>query len=242
MMRSRFLFFLALCSAASAQDFSARYPAGSLTTREQADQAIAAAEQEEKRVKQVYDERDRECYRQFLVNDCREKVRRERELARRDARRVELEAKDLKRKLDNDELQRQRAEKQQQQPAEDEARKAREAAARTDTQQRQEKAAAAKPNLTPEQIERNKAEYDRKQQEHAQRLAKDQQRASESSKNVAEYQQKQADAAKRAEANEAERKKREERRAQRKLDLEKKEAEREALRQRAEQAAQTLPR
>lgn len=242
MMRWLFLSSLFLCSAAFAQDFAARYPAGSITTREQADQAIAAAEKEERRVKEVYDERDRECYQKFLVNDCREKVRREREIARRDARRVEVEAKDLKRKLDNDELLRQRAEQQQKQPAEDEARKAREAATRKDTQQRQEKAAAAKPNLTPEQIERNKADLERKQQEHAQRLEKEQQRASESSKNVAEYEQKQADAAKRAEANEVERKKREERREKRKQDLEKKEAEREALRQRAEEAAQTLPR
>ena len=241
-MRWLFLSCLVFCSAASAQDFAARYPAGSITTREQADQAIAAAAKEDKRVKQVYDERDRECYRQFLVNDCREKVRRERELARRHVRRVEVEAKDLKRKLDNDELQRQRAEQQQRQPVEDEARKAREAAARSDTQQRQEKAGAAKPNLTPEQIERNKADLERKQQEHAQRLAKEQQRATESPKNVAEYEQKQVDAAKRAEANEAERKKREERRVQRKQDLEKKEAEREALRQRAEEAAQTMPR
>ncbi|HTN48153.1 MAG TPA: hypothetical protein VMK32_01860 [Burkholderiaceae bacterium] len=230
---------LVAASTAHAQDFLSRYPSGSITTRQQADQAIAAAQKEQARLKQVYDERDKDCYRQILVNDCREKVRRERESARNDVHRVELEAKDLKRKLDYEDLQRKRAEQQEGQPAADEARKAREAAARADTQQRQDKAAAAKPGLTSEEIERNKADLERKQQEHAQRLAKEQQHAAEAPKKVTEYEQKQADAAKRAEANAVERKKREERRAQRKQDLAKKEAEREALRKKAEEAGVT---
>ena len=117
-----------------AADFAEQYPPGSITTRAQADQAIAAAEQEQARQKQVFDQRDQDCYRQILVNDCREKVRRERERARREVRRVELEAKDLRSKLDEEDLQRKRAEQQKQQPATDEARRAK--AAEAQKQQR----------------------------------------------------------------------------------------------------------
>src|SRR4249920_4166926 len=201
------------CAGAIAADFAEQYPPGSITTRAQADQAIAAAEKEQTRLKQVFDQRDQDCYRQILVNDCREKVRRDRETARRDVRRVEVEAKDLRRKLEQEDNERKRAEQQRQQPATDAAREAKAAEA----QKRQDKAAGgAKPPATEEEIARNRAEYERKQKEHADRLAKEQQRATENAKNVAEYEQKQADAAKRAEANAAERKKREERRAQHK--------------------------
>ena len=149
-----------LCAGVFAADFAERYPPGSITTRAQADQAIAAAEQEQARQKQVFDQRDQDCYRQILVNDCREKVRREREGARREVRRVELEAKDLRRKLDEEDLQRKRAEQQKQQPATDEARRARAAEAQ---KQNDKAAGGAKPPATEEEIARNRAEYERKQ-------------------------------------------------------------------------------
>ncbi len=118
-------FLLTLClllpAVAAAQDFGARFPAGSITTREQASQALEAAEKEHARVQMEFDARDAQCYREILVNDCRSKVRRDRELARREARRVELEAKDTQRRLDHEDLMRRRAEQEKQQAAEAEA-------------------------------------------------------------------------------------------------------------------------
>ena len=49
------------CAGVFAADFAERYPPGSITTRAQADQAIAAAEQEQARQKQVFDQRDQDC-------------------------------------------------------------------------------------------------------------------------------------------------------------------------------------
>jgi hypothetical protein len=104
---------------ARAEDFATRYPAGSITTREQADAVIKAAREEEDRQKKLFDARDAECYRAILVNDCREKVRRERELARREVQRAELEAKDTKRRLDQEDLARRRAEEERQRAAQE---------------------------------------------------------------------------------------------------------------------------
>jgi hypothetical protein len=86
------LIALLVAALASAQEFSARFPPGSITTREQADQAIEAAQKEEARLEKEFSAREAECYRGFFVNDCREKVRVDRELARRDVRRIEVEA------------------------------------------------------------------------------------------------------------------------------------------------------
>lgn len=240
-------FLLTLClllpAVVAAQDFGSRFPAGSITTREQASQALSAAEKEYARVQMEFDARDAQCYREILVNDCRSKVRRDRELARREVRRVELEAKDTQRRLDHEDLMRRRAEQDKQQAAEAEARRAQEAKSRSAAEQRQQKAdETSKGTLTPEEVERNRAEYERKQKEHAARLAKEQQEAAQRAQNAAEYQKKQEEAAKRAEVNAAERKRREERRAERKKELERKEADREAIRKRAEEAAAALPR
>src|SRR4029450_4439856 len=209
---------LALLSiSAAAEEFSARYPAGSITTREQADAAVKATQQEEQRLHKLYADRDAACYGQFLVNDCREKVRRERELALRDGKRVEVEAKDTRRRLDQQDLERRRAEEQKQREATAGEREQREKAARSGLEQRQSQSAdRAAGAITPEQAARNQAEYERKQKEHAERVAKEQQRAAQSSQNAAEYKQKQVDAAKHAEESAAERKQREEKRAERK--------------------------
>ena len=82
----------------------------------------------------------RQCYREILVNDCRSKVRRDRELARREAQRVELEAKNTQRRLDHEDLMRRRAEQEKQQAAEAEARRANEEKSRSEAEQRQQKA------------------------------------------------------------------------------------------------------
>jgi hypothetical protein len=234
---------LALPALAQTAAFGERFPAGSIGTRSQADAAIAAASAEESRLAREFDARDAECLTRFLVNDCKEKVRRERELALRDVRRVELEARDTRRRLDQEDLARRRAEQAQAEAAEAQARRDREAAAAASQRERQQKATeAAKPALTEDEAARNRAEFERKQQEHAARLAKEQQAAGEPARNAEEYQRKQAEAAKRAEASAAERKRREDKRAERKRELAQKEAEREAIRKRAADAAAGLPR
>jgi hypothetical protein len=243
-MRLLILAILVLLTGhARAEDFAARFPPGSITTREQADAAVRAAQQEEARQKKLFDAREAECYRAVLVNDCREKVRHERELTRREVRRIELEAKDAKRRIDQEELAKRRAEEEKQRAALEAGRADKEAAARKQTEQRSSEAAAkAAGGKTPEEAVQNRANYDRKQQEHADKLAKEQQDAAKHAQNAAEYKQKQADAAKRAQDAEVERKKREARREERKQTMEKKEAEREALRKRAEEAAASAPR
>lgn len=244
-MRSTLFLLLLSCVAGAAlsQEFGARYPAGSIATREQADRAIKAAQQEEERLRKLYEARDTECYSRFLVNDCREKVRRERELALRDVRRVEVDAKGTRRKLDQEDLERRRAEDRKQQQSTAAEREQREKAQSDALDQRKSDAAErAAGATTPDQAARNKADYERRQKEHADRLAQEQARAAERAANAAAYQDKQAEAAKRAETNAAEVKRREERRAERKKALEQKEAEREALRKKAEEAAATLPR
>jgi hypothetical protein len=236
------LVLVLLTGQARAEDFATRFPQGSITTREQADAALKAGQLEEERQRKLFDARDAECYRAILVNDCREKVRRERELARRDVQRIELEAKDTKRRLDQQDLAKRRAEEEKQRAAEEAGRADKEAAARKQAEQRSSEAAAKAAAKTPGEAEQNRADYERKQQEHAAKLKQEQQDAAKRAQNAAEYQQKQVDAAKRAADAEAERKKREARRVERKQVLEKKEAEREALRKRAEEAAASATR
>ncbi len=157
-MRLLILVVLTLLTGhARAEDFAVRFPAGSITTREQADAALKAAQQEEERQKKLFDARDAECYRAILVNDCREKVRRERELARREVQRIELEAKDTKRRLDQQDLAKRRAEEDKQRAAEEAGRADKEAAARKQAEQRSSEAAAKAAPKTPEQ-EANRTE------------------------------------------------------------------------------------
>ncbi|MCU0769271.1 MAG: hypothetical protein MUD07_07785 [Burkholderiaceae bacterium] len=137
------LLLLTLPALAQTAGFGERFPAGSIGTRSQADAAIAAANAEEARLAREFDARDAECLTRFLVNDCKEKVRRERELALRDVRRVELEARDTRRRLDQEDLARRRAEQAQAEAAEAQARRDREAASAASQRERQQKAAGA---------------------------------------------------------------------------------------------------
>jgi len=235
---------LLLALPAAAQDFLARFPAGSITTREQAEAALAAAGKEQTRIEQEFAARDAECYRRFLVNECRDTVRRERELARRDVRRVELEAGDTRRRLDQQEAEQRRAAQREQHEAQDRQRDQRAGEApqpsggiASPPQARPPAAGSASKPLTDEEIARNRAEYDAKQKAHAERLAREQAEAGTRAQNAEAYRQKQAEAEKRAADNEAERKLREQRRARRAEEMKRKEAEREAIRQRAAEAA-----
>lgn len=250
MYRPFSLLMLVLAAApVDAQDIAARFPVGSITTREQADVALAATRQEEARIDQEYAARDAECYRKFMVNDCRDKVRREKELARREVKRVELEAGNTRRLLDQQDAEQRRNAQQQQHEARDRERPrsadggggnaVEGSAAAPAPRQPATGKTAARPStpLSAEEVARNRAEHDAKQKAHAERLAREQAEAGTRAGNAAVYQQKQADAAQRAADSEQRRKEREARRAKRNEDLKQKEAEREQLRQRAADAA-----
>jgi hypothetical protein len=95
----------------AASDFGTRYPAGSIRDAEQAQAVLKEADAEMARIGQSARERDAECLRGFLVNSCRDDVRREKELAEREVRRVRVEARDLQRRIDAEKVAKRRADK-----------------------------------------------------------------------------------------------------------------------------------
>lgn len=220
---------LPLAFSAAASDFSSRYPAGSIRDTAAAQTALKDAEAELARIAQNAKARDAECFRGFFVNSCRDDVRREKELAEREVKRVQLEANDFKRRLDAEELKKRRAE-QSQAGAIDDAKRTQEGAAaraasdarEADSKQRNEDAAkrstGALPTVEPQRPP-----------------AKDRLTAEERAENVRKYQQKQEEAAKRATEAEAQRKQNEQRRAERRKQIEEREAQREAVRKKAEE-------
>lgn len=213
---------VAAAAAAGASEFGRRFPTGSITDRAGAQQALREAEAEEARVARDFAAREAECYQAFLVNRCREEVRRDRLDAERELRRVKVEANDLQRKLD----------------AQDAAKK------RTETAERPAKAPQAsdgKPRpgreIPPEEAARNRAEYEKRIADHAKQQAEEQARAVEHADNARQYRDKQAEADRRAKVKEEERRKNEERRAERRRKVESQEAQREEVRRKAEEAA-----
>ncbi|MCK6428282.1 MAG: hypothetical protein L6Q72_04275, partial [Burkholderiaceae bacterium] len=94
-------------------ELAAQFPAGSIRTREDATRALAAARTEAAAVEEAYAAEQQRCAQAFFVNRCQDEARRTRELALREVRRVELEARDTQRRLDAEERARRRA----QQPA-----------------------------------------------------------------------------------------------------------------------------
>lgn len=229
-LRSHFLavvMLLALPVAAS--DFGTNYPAGSIRDSAAAQAALKAADAEMARIVQDEKRREAECYRGFLVNSCRDNVRRERQLAEREVRRVQLEAHDLQRRLDSEQVAERRAQEAEARAAEDAQRPQKEAAAR-----------AANEARTAELQRRNAAENEQRggtsSSGQERRPTQDRLTAAERAENVRKYQQKQLQAEKRAEEKEAERKKNEQRRAEKRKQIAQREAEREAVRKKAAEA------
>jgi hypothetical protein len=216
------MLLLVAAATAGASEFGRRFPAGSINDRARAEQALREAEAEEARVAQDSAAREAECYRAFLVNKCREEVRRDRLDAERELRRVKIEAGDLQRKLDAQEAARRRAEAAQR-PAE--------APQPSDREPRPGR------GITPEEAARNRAEYDKRIADHEKQRAEEQARAGERADNAREYREKQAEAERRAKEKDAERRKNEERRAERRRQIELQEAQREEVRRKAEAAA-----
>ena len=89
-MRQLWLLMAVWVLPVAASDFGARYPAGSIRDAEQAQAVLKEADAEMTRIGQSAKERDAECLRKFLVNSCRDDVRREKQLAEREVRRVRV--------------------------------------------------------------------------------------------------------------------------------------------------------
>lgn len=212
---------------ARASDFGARYPAGSITDAARAETALREAEAEQSRIERDSRAREAECHKEFLVNRCRDAVRRDKLTAERELRRVRVEAHDLQRRLDAEAAAHRRAEaaaKGDQPPGAGPARTPR-------------KDVSAGASLSPEEEARNRAEYEKRIADKQKEAAREQAKAQERADNVRAYREKQEEAERRAQQNAAERKRAEERRAERRKQIEAQEAQREEVRRRAEEAA-----
>ena len=101
---------LAAAFPAFGSEFGTRYPTGAIKDRAQAEQALREADTEAARIEREAAAREAECHQRFLVNQCRDAVRRDTLIAEQELRRVRVEAHDLQRKLDAEEAARKRAE------------------------------------------------------------------------------------------------------------------------------------
>ena len=219
-MRQLWLLMAVWVLPVAASDFGARYPAGSIRDAEQAQAVLKEADAEMTRIEQSAKERDAECLRKFLVNSCRDDVRREKQLAEREVRRVRVEARDLQRRIDAEKVAKQRADKAAALAAEEAKRaqneeKAREASKVREPQVKRPDSVAVKessPGLQPGQ----------------EKLT-----AAERAENARKFQEKQEQAQKRAQEMEVERKENEQRRIEKRKQIEEREAEREAIRKKA---------
>ena len=226
---------MVLTLPAAASDFGARYPAGSIVDAAAAQAALKEADAEMAEIARRAKVREAECYRGFFVNSCRDDVRRERELAEREVRRVRVEAGDLQRRIDAEQVAKKRDEKEAARAVEDAQRpqkdqKARAAAKAREPEMQTRAPAVAKERAPSQAVPAKSVAPDRPPQD---RLT-----AAERAENVRKYQQKQEQALKRAQEIEVERKENELRRAEKRKQVEQREAEREAIRKKAAESIQ----
>ena len=216
----------------AASDFGARYPAGSIRDVEQAQAVLKEADAEMARIAQTAKERDAECLRGFLVNSCRDNVRREKELAEREVKRVRVEARDLQRRIDAEKVAKRRADKAAALAAEEAMRTQSEEKARTSSKAREPQAKRPDPTAAKEG---SHASTGREQsaQTDGRRPAQERLTAAERAENARKFQQKQEQAQRRAQEMEVERKENEQRRIEKRKQIEQREAEREAIRKKA---------
>ena len=231
-MRRLWLLMAVWVFPVAASDFGARYPVGSIRDAEQAQAVLKEADAEMARIAQSAKERDAECLRGFLVNSCRDDVRREKELAEREVRRVRVEARDLQRRIDAEKVAKRRADKAAALATEEATRAASEEKARAASKAREPQVkrpdpATAKDGSPASTGRAQNAEPD------GRRPAQEKLTAAERTENARKFQQKQEQAQKRAQEMDVERKENEQRRIEKRKQIEQREAEREAIRKKA---------
>lgn len=226
-MKSWFVLFTLIAAPAVAQDFGARYPAGSIRDGVQAQVVLKEADAEMARIAQHAKARDAECLRGFFVSSCREDVRREKELAEREVRRVRVEARDVQRRIEAERVAKRRSDDEAARAAEDAQRPQKESRAR-DAAKAREAAAKQREAVAPKEgAPGQTTEQDRSHQTQSRMTAE------ERAENARKFQQKQAQAQKHAQAQETKRNENEQRRAERRKRIEEQEAAREEIRKKA---------
>lgn len=227
---------LAALLPAVASEFGDRYPTGAIKDRAQAERALLEGDAEAARIEREGKARDAECYKRFLVNRCREEVRRDTLAAERELRRVRVEAHELQRQVEAQESARKRTESAERpgKTADDGPVGASRAGP---TPSPATRGAPSAGGITPEEAARNREAYEKRVAERQKKSAEEAARAAEGADNAAQYREKQAQAAERARQKEEERKKNEARRAERRKQIEAQEAQRAEVRRKAEEAA-----
>jgi colicin import membrane protein len=231
-MRRLWLLMAVWMLPVAASDFGTRYPAGSIRDAEQAQAVLKEADAEMTRIGQSARERDAECLRKFLVNSCRDDVRREKELAEREVRRVRVEARDLQRRIDAEKVAKRRADKAAALAAEEAKRAQNAEKARATSKAREPQVKRPDPVATKEGSPAS-ASRAQNAEPHARQPGQEKLTAAERAENARKFQQKQEQAQKRAQEMEVERKENEQRRIEKRKQIEQREAEREAIRKKA---------
>ena len=223
--------FLLVALPVAAQQFGARYPAGSIRDEVQAQAVLKEADAEMTRIARDAKTRDAECLRGFMVNSCREDVRRAKELAEREVRRVRVEARDVKRRIEAERVAKRRAEQQAAREAQDaqrpqKASKTPSAAKERGSDAKQRDSRDLKTGGTTQATREGAAPV------HA-RSVQPRMTAEERAENVRKYQEKQEQAQTRAQEQEAKRIENEQRRIEKRKQIEAQEAAREEIRKKA---------
>jgi hypothetical protein len=151
----------------TALDLDKLYPAGSIDTAAQAEQALADAGALRQSVEAKYKSESARCAHVFLATECQNKARRAHMLGETQAHRVEVEAHDLQRKLAAQQRATQRDAQQQQWQQEEAQRPEKEREAQRSAQQRVDKAAQDEQDRLRQQ-EQAPANRERYQQRNAQ--------------------------------------------------------------------------
>ena len=230
-MRILFALLSLIAMPAVAQDFGARYPAGSIRDEAQAGAVLKEADAEMARIARDASARDSECLRGFLVNSCRDDVRRDKELAEREVRRVRVEARDVQRRVEAERVAKRRADEQAERAIQDAQRPQQESRARDASKARE---AYAKQRDVPA-VKPGKGEpaSEGKTGEKSRAVAQPRMSAEERAENARKFQQKQEQAQKRAQEQESKRIENEQRRAEKRKQIEAREAAREEVRRKA---------
>ena len=217
---------------AAASEFGDRYPAGSIRDGGHAQAVLKDADAEMARIAQSAKSQDAECLRGFFVNSCRDDVRREKELAEREVRRVRVEARDVQRRIEAERVAKRRADDEATRASDDAQRpqkesKTRDAAKALEADVKRRDAIAARDGAPAQAGKAQSGEKDRTRQSPS-RLT-----AEERAENARKFQQKQEQAQRRAQEQEAKLKQNEQRRAEKRKQIEEQEAAREEVRKKA---------
>jgi hypothetical protein len=206
-----------------AQQLTQKYPAGSITTSELAERALAQATAVHEKLESEFDAQRRHCADVFFVTHCLGVARDAQRQGEQAVRRVTLEAHDLRRHSDARVHQKNRAEELRRQDQEEALRPQREQEALSATQARLQNAAAREDDARKDEeaaLKASASTQQRLQTQQADEAKKDQLRPAQETAAEQAYRKKQADAAEYARSKAEDKKVNVEKRAQRQTERE----------------------